>query len=100
MVGRLHRLSEHDRSSFSLVINGSPVCALEGDTLLTAILVNLEYLNFAHFGGETRAGFCIMGSCQDCWVTTKDGRRLQACVTAAAPGLEVVVVSRSENEQL
>jgi len=34
-----------------------------------------------------RAGFCLMGACQDCWVALTDGRRLRACTTLAEDGM-------------
>ena len=38
-----------------------------------------------------RAGFCLMGACQDCWVELADGRRVQACSTTVEPGMAVLV---------
>jgi aerobic-type carbon monoxide dehydrogenase small subunit (CoxS/CutS family) len=36
-----------------------------------------------------RAGFCLMGACQDCWVWLADGSRLRACTTLLAEGMQV-----------
>jgi peptide/nickel transport system ATP-binding protein len=35
-----------------------------------------------------RAGFCLMGACQDCWVTV-EGIRRRACGTLVTPGMQV-----------
>jgi predicted molibdopterin-dependent oxidoreductase YjgC len=37
-----------------------------------------------------RAGFCMMGACQDCWIATAEGERLRACSTFIAPGMALV----------
>ncbi len=66
--------------------------AMEGDTLLVAILAQRSYLREA--SGEPQgempaAGFCLMGACQDCWVWHEDGRRVRACTTYAEPGMRI-----------
>ena len=37
-----------------------------------------------------RAGFCLMGACQDCWVWLADGARVRACTTPVADGMHVL----------
>jgi predicted molibdopterin-dependent oxidoreductase YjgC len=86
----LHRLGEQDRPSLGFVLDGRPVSALQGDTLLTAILVNAPALRLSEFGDGPRAGFCLMGACQDCWVWTEAGTRLRACSTPVEPGMRIV----------
>lgn len=86
----LRRLDERDRAQVPFVIDGSPAVALEGDTLLTAILLNAAALRLSEFGDGPRAGFCLMGACQDCWVWTEAGTRLRACGTAVEPGMRVL----------
>jgi predicted molibdopterin-dependent oxidoreductase YjgC len=39
------------------------------------------------FSGEPRAGFCLMGACQDCWVQLEDGTRIRACSTIIKDGM-------------
>lgn len=87
---RLARLAEADRARIPLWIDGERVDALEGDTLLVAILVNAGRLRISEFGDGSRAGFCLMGACQDCWVWTEDGDRLRACSTVAEPEMRLV----------
>ena len=36
-----------------------------------------------------RAGFCLMGACQDCWVVVAGLGRVRACATLAQHGMEV-----------
>ncbi len=86
----LRRLAERDRPEVSFVVDGRAATALRGDTLLTAILLNGPALRLSEFGDGPRAGFCLMGACQDCWVWTEDGTRLRACSTAVEPGMRIL----------
>jgi predicted molibdopterin-dependent oxidoreductase YjgC len=89
MSGRFLRLAETDRPRITIVIDGQPVEALAGDTLMVAMLTSGAHLRVSEFGPEKRAGFCLMGACQDCWVWCAEGGRLRACSTAAANGMQV-----------
>jgi predicted molibdopterin-dependent oxidoreductase YjgC len=86
---RLRRLTETDRPAVSFVLDGTPAAALEGDTLLTAILAQDGHLRASEFGDGLRAGFCLMGACQDCWVNVDGCGRLRACTTPIAEGMRV-----------
>ncbi|WP_413204942.1 (2Fe-2S)-binding protein [Rhodospirillum sp. A1_3_36] len=88
--GRLVRLAEAVRSPVAFCLDGVPLRALEGDTVLTAILLSAKALRDAEFGPEQRAGFCLMGACQDCWVWQEDGSRLRACSTPIAPDMRLL----------
>jgi aerobic-type carbon monoxide dehydrogenase small subunit (CoxS/CutS family) len=90
MNGRFVRVGETARAKVELTINGVPVEALVGDTLLTAMLCSVRHVRQSEFGDEKRAGFCLMGACQDCWVWTADGERLRACTTVVEAGMHVV----------
>lgn len=87
---RLIRLGELDRTSVSFRLDGQDVQALAGDTVLTAVLTNCGQLRRSEFGDGPRAGFCLMGACQDCWIWTEQGHRLRACDTAIEPGMALL----------
>lgn len=90
MSPRFVRLAERERPAVALLVDGEPVSALAGDTLLVAMLTHGRTLRRSEFGGEARAGFCLMGACQDCWVWQADtGERLRACSTPVHDGLAV-----------
>jgi predicted molibdopterin-dependent oxidoreductase YjgC len=72
-----------------LFVDGKTTEALEGDSLLVALLRGGSHLRRSEFGDGNRAGFCLMGACQDCWVSTEDGERLRACSTSVAPGMRI-----------
>jgi predicted molibdopterin-dependent oxidoreductase YjgC len=83
------RLAETGRAAIAFELDGAPATALEGDTLLTAILTSRSHVRRSEFGDGPRAGFCLMGACQDCWVRLGDGRRVRACTTLVAEGMAV-----------
>ena len=90
MNHRFVRLAETNRAIVRIVIDGEPVEALAGDTLMVAMLNNVRSLRESEFGDGRRAGFCLMGACQDCWVWTAHGTRLRACTTVVAEGMNIV----------
>ena len=90
MPGRFIRLGETGRPAVRIEIDGKPASALEGDTLLVALLNNVDRLRQSEFGDGPRSGFCLMGACQDCWVWTARGERLRACSTPVADGMRIL----------
>ncbi len=84
------RADETDRQPIRLFVDGKEIEALEGDTLLVAVLSNADRLRKNEFDNKPRAGFCLMGACQDCWVWTEDGRELRACSTQAEDGMRIM----------
>lgn len=90
MSQRFVRLAETGRASVRIVIDGQTVAALAGDTLMVALLSHTRHLRESEFGDGPRAGFCLMGACQDCWVWTASGERLRACTTVVQEGLHIV----------
>ena len=84
------RVAETGRARLRIEIDGKAVEAMEGDTLLTALLINGHRARQSEFGDGPRAGFCLMGACQDCWVWTAEGVRLRACGTPVADGMRIL----------
>ena len=86
----LHRVAETARDPIPFTLDGVACTALAGDTVLTAVLTHAGQLRRNEFSGAPRAGFCMMGACQDCWIATDEGERLRACSTFIAPGMALV----------
>lgn len=86
---QLQRLKERNRPTVAFVLDGQPAEALAGDTVLTAVLTHTRQLRINEFSQQPRAGFCLMGACQDCWVRLADGRSLRACQTMIEPGMHI-----------
>ena len=91
LTGLWVRLSEMHRDRLTFFLNGEPCQALVGDTIMTALLTQSRGLRRADQSDAVRAGFCVMGACQDCWVATEDGARLRSCLTRIEPGMRLVV---------
>lgn len=86
-VPLLHRLADTDRATVHFLLDGWPCTALSGDTVLTAVLTNAAHLQHNEFSNAPRAGFCLMGACQDCWIASESGERLRACMRFIRPGM-------------
>jgi len=90
MAGRLVRAIVPDVPVVRIRIDGEQATARAGDSVLVAVLAARNALRRHEFGGEMRAGFCLMGACQDCWVWLADRSRVRACTTAVADGMHVL----------
>ena len=88
-AGRIQRLAETERASLPFHFDGRALSGLAGDTVLTAVLASVPDLRAAEFGPERRAGFCLMGACQDCWLWQENGPRLRACSTPLRAGMRL-----------
>lgn len=89
---QLVRAVARDGRAITLTIDGREVAATEDDSVLATILTHGPRLRHLEFGGEPRAGFCLMGACQDCWVWIGPDRRARACTTPVADGLQVSTI--------
>lgn len=88
-AGRIVRLAERDRAQLHFFLDGQMRTALAGDTVLTAMLASGHALRKSEFGPEPRAGFCLMGVCQDCWVWQDEGPRMRACSALIREGMRL-----------
>lgn len=87
---RLRRAKDPGTPRLSFTINGVEHHASAGDTVLTALLARRAALRTTPFSGQPRAGFCLMGACQDCWVRTAEGRPVRACSTMLREGMALL----------
>ena len=81
------RIAERSGAKVELTFEGSAIKATSGDSILAALLIHGLLVRRHEFGGEPRAGFCLMGACQDCWVWSGHGGRLRACTTPVVQGM-------------
>jgi predicted molibdopterin-dependent oxidoreductase YjgC len=84
------RVAETRRAPLHFFLDGQRVAALQGDTLLTAVLMQQRRVRESEFSGAPRAGFCLIGACQDCWMRAEDGTRVRACSTLVTEGMRVL----------
>lgn len=92
----LKRLAETGRVPVAFTLDGRPAAALAGDTVLTAVLTQADQLRRSEFSGAPRAGFCLMGACQDCWIATESGQRFRACGSFIENGMRLVTSTAPE----
>ena len=82
------RVLPREGQTLRFSIDGDQVQAFAGESLLVAVLALRPALRRLEFGGEPRAGFCLMGACQDCWVWVDETRK-RACTTRVEHGMRV-----------
>ena len=90
MTALLRRVAPLAGPALRLTWNGQPIAAQPGDTVLTALLLAGDRLRTTLGADAPRAGFCLMGACQDCWVQLAGGQRVRACSTLAEDGMALV----------
>ncbi|HTZ81400.1 MAG TPA: (2Fe-2S)-binding protein [Stellaceae bacterium] len=83
------RVARLDAPVVRLTIDGTAVAAQVGESILIASLRARGSLQKIETAGPARAGFCLMGACQDCWVWLEGGRRVRSCTTSVAEGMQV-----------
>jgi predicted molibdopterin-dependent oxidoreductase YjgC len=89
MNGRLVRAIVPSGPPVRILVDGAEVTAYAGESVLVAVLAARNALRQHEFSDEARAGFCLMGACQDCWVWLADGRRVRACTTVVSEAMQV-----------
>lgn len=95
--GRWVRIARARGESVPFTIDGIPVRGRAGEMLIAAILAVRPDLGCLPPDRRSRAGFCLIGLCQDCWVRLGDGRRVRACTTPLEPGMAVRLDSSDES---
>ncbi|MGE5201781.1 MAG: (2Fe-2S)-binding protein [Acidobacteriota bacterium] len=93
---RLIRVARFNSPSVRLEIDGRTIEANAGESVLAALLRASREIGKAEVGARGRAGFCMMGACQDCWVWLANGGRIRACTTAVAEGMQIVTGNPAE----
>ncbi len=90
------RVAEMRREAVGFALDGRPLIALRGDSVLVAVLTQADRLRHSDADADDapRAGFCLIGACQDCWMQAEDGRRIRACTTPVEDGMRLCTVPR------
>ena len=87
------RLRAISAPAVAVTVDGRVHSARLGETVLTVLRVDHGHARQSEFANEKRAGFCLMGACQDCWLWHEDGRRLRACTSPAEDGMRLTTVA-------
>ena len=91
MSARFIRLVDQQRKPCRFFVNGTACSARMGDTVMTALLTLNAHLRLTEFTHSPRAGFCLMGACQDCLVLQENGERVRACSTLLQENMRFVI---------
>lgn len=94
--GQFYRRYRQDEKPVGFSLNGVAQAGRHGDTVLTAIMAVSSHVRHTEFTGENRAGFCLIGACQDCYVMTEEGQRIRACTTPLQEGMRFVTETVAE----
>ena len=88
-TGFLRRVAAFDSARVTIHVDGDAISAHAGETVLAAMLTHGTALRRHDVDGSPRAGFCLMGACQDCWVWFDDGARGRACTMPVKDGMRI-----------
>jgi predicted molibdopterin-dependent oxidoreductase YjgC len=84
------RLADGARREVTILFDGQPVPAREGDSVAAALLAGGHAVTRSTPGGaEPRGPYCMMGVCFDCLVEVDGTPNVQACMTPVCDGMWV-----------
>jgi D-hydroxyproline dehydrogenase subunit gamma len=84
------RLPEERAEAVTVMVDGTPVTAREGDSVAAALLAaGLRAFRNTAVSGSPRGPLCMMGACFDCVVTVDGERNVQACLVRVANGMRI-----------
>lgn len=86
---RFVRVARWTSPTITISIDGEIVEVPRGQSIMASVLSFRTTLRTQMVSGAPRAGFCLMGACQECWVWLDDGRRVRACTTTVDAGMAV-----------
>jgi len=89
-AAQFRRRYRQNEQPVGFLLDGVAFEGRRGDTVMTAILSVQGKLRHTEFSGEPRAGFCLIGACQDCHVMMSCGGRVRACTTLLEEGMSFV----------
>ena len=83
-------LLESPGPTVTIVIDGKPVEAREGDSVAAALLTaGIDHCRETPVSGARRAPYCMMGVCFDCLVTIDGVGNRQACLVLVREGMQI-----------
>jgi predicted molibdopterin-dependent oxidoreductase YjgC len=93
---QIWRIASMDGPLVTIFLDGIPMQVRQGETVLAAVLSHSGFVRRLDSNDEPRAGFCLMGACQDCWVWFGPDDRGRACTTLVQDGMQILTRSRPE----
>jgi len=85
------RLDRGALTAIEFDFEGTTIQAVEGDTVAAALLsAKRRSFRETSVSGTKRGAFCMMGVCFDCLVQIDGKANVQACMTQARSGMQVM----------
>jgi hypothetical protein len=86
------------RAMITTSVNGRPVQATPGETVLAALTAaGYKAVKRSNVRGEARGPFCGMGVCYECLVTIDGVPKRRACMVEVAENMEIILDEPSGN---
>jgi predicted molibdopterin-dependent oxidoreductase YjgC len=86
---QLVRVAAFASPAVTITLDGVALPARLGETVLAAVLTHTGHVRLHEADGTKRAGFCLMGACQDCWMWFTPTEQGRACTTLVADGMRI-----------
>ena len=84
------RLPDERAEAVTILVDGTPVTAREGDSVAAALLAaGVRAFRATAVSGAPRGPLCMMGACFDCVVTIDGERNVQACLEPVVDGMRI-----------
>lgn len=81
---------EPGSATVTIMIDGKPVAAREGDTVAAAMFAaGVDHCRTTPVSGALRAAYCMMGACFDCLVTIDGVGNRQGCIVRVREGMRI-----------
>ena len=78
------------RRKVTLVVDGKPLEALEGEPIAAALMaMGIKVFRKTPKRKEPRGVFCAIGQCTDCIMTVDKVPNVRTCVTSVREGMEI-----------
>ena len=79
-----------DAKTVTILVDGKPIEALEGENILAALIANGIIVNrYTVKRGEPRGLFCGIGQCTDCAMVVDGKPNVRTCITPVRDGMVI-----------
>ena len=81
---------QDDAKTVTILVDGKPIEALEGENILAALIANGIIVNrYTVKRGEPRGLFCGIGQCTDCAMVVDGKPNVRTCITPVRDGMVI-----------
>lgn len=81
---------QDERKTVTILVDGKPVEAKEGEPILSALLAaGIKINRYTHRLHEPRGLFCAIGQCTDCAMVVNGQPNIRTCIVPVRDGMVV-----------